>query len=672
MTFLLDIDKSNTYLRVMRRSLLLLALLSSVAAAQTNFYAISPVVLNNGDSLYRNLGAISRTTTYNFPVTIAGEGHFSIRLYPAYNGITRGYLTIDSGSYIGISKFTLSVTGDSIQNVWLPDDTASIGFTGSIFKQGPGWSLIMVVKAEASGNGGILSIAKSNAIASVITPSAGYDVWLKRSDSLAVFVTPQWFWDNMIAGSGVTLSVLTDTVSARELALKNWADGKFLTGFTETDPGATPIAEAARDTASLANRQAHTALTKAEAARDTASEARLEVLNALLQTSDSLAARFKVTCDSLASLALRIGDTATAMRLWAAGLFIKADTGSLAIIGDLLYARSGGGGGIISPTDTLTVTGKLNLGINGWYWKQYPDSVVLSYNTGPAVIKADAAATAFRMLLWFDGKSGRMIAQRDGSTIWTCDPTGFWTNKATGIYGYSYTLATGLFRPDVGYNTGFGGKIGSTHDLSLVHSGSISMIARGNLTVELFGDSLNMKAAGASIISPRIFATDTLYAGNHAVYTYIIPGGDPVKSSTAAIKRNIVPVDTLPALLERFISVNPVRYQFKPVAFRTAFDTSMADGRWWSLKTVQKLALRDSFLVADSTRTETLAQRQMIGFLAEDLHAAGFTASGREYGNGELLAVLWRVVQRLAIRHRDQQSEIDDLKARVKALEAKR
>jgi hypothetical protein len=605
MTFLLDIDKSNTYLRVMRRSLLLLALLSSVAAAQTNFYAISPVVLNNGDSLHRNLGAISRTTTYNFPVTIAGEGHFSIRLYPAYNGITRGYLTIDSGSYIGISKFTLSVTGDSIQNVWLPDDTASIGFTGSIFKQGPGWSLIMVVKAEASGNGGILSIAKSNAIASVITPSAGYDVWLKRSDSLAVFVTPQWFWDNMIAGSGVTLSVLTDTVSARELALKNWADGKFLTGFTETDPGATPIAEAARDTASLANRQAHTALTKAEAARDTASEARLEVLNALLQTSDSLAARFKATCDSLADLALRLGDTATAVKLWASGVFIKADTASLAVLGDLLYARSGGGAAV--DTSLLVGNNRDDLNIQGDKW--FKGHVMLTKQ----LWIYDSTHARYRNMLQYDNYVLDI-------GINAANYTYFWSNNSKVI--------------------AFSAGGAETQNNMYIWAKGNSRIAIGTTTQPTTSNMKPLYVVGGAQI------TDTTRFGDWTTYSYIIPGGDLVKSSTRDIKTDISAIETPKDFEARILSVSPKRYRFKPEAYlRGVSDTLKGEDL-------------TKALAEDAAQAAKQSERVVTGFIAEEFNPAfGIDPASKEIHTSDIIAAQWKAIQMLT--------------ARVKALEAR-
>lgn len=317
--------------------------------------------------------------------------------------------------------------------------------------------------------------------------------------------------------------------------------------------------------------------------------------------------------------------------------YILKDTASLAVLGDLLYARTGGSGITTVTHDTLSVQWASAEGVssaarNTWAFHVGRGTGALNFGwntSGYGMISSIVYGSAWKPLAIRATKIGM------GSAITSYGDSTVTIGSAASMDGL-HVYGGGLFHGGIG--TG----------------GQAPRIGR------------RLDVVGAAAVS------DTLRVGDFTTFTYVVPGGDPVKSSTAAIKRNIVPVDTLPALLERFISVNPVRYQFKPVAFRTAFDTSMADGRWWSLKTVQKLALRDSFLVADSTRAETLAQRQMIGFLAEDLHAAGFTASGREYGNGELLAVLWRVVQRLAIRHRNQQSEIDDLKARVKALEAKR
>jgi hypothetical protein len=127
-----------------------------------------------------------------------------------------------------------------------------------------------------------------------------------------------------------------------------------------------------------------------------------------------------------------------------------------------------------------------------------------------------------------------------------------------------------------------------------------------------------------------------------------------------------VPIDTLPALIERFMSVDPVRYQFRPSAFRTSFDTA-AFSPWFSRKVAERQVIRDSFRVADSLRAEQLAQRTLIGFIAEDVYAAGFSSDLTHIDQGELVATLWRVVQRLVVRVRALDARIDAIDARLKA-----
>ena len=164
------------------------------------------------------------------------------------------------------------------------------------------------------------------------------------------------------------------------------------------------------------------------------------------------------------------------------------------------------------------------------------------------------------------------------------------------------------------------------------------------------GDLTITPAGGDVKVTGRFTASDTIRAGDYTTYTYFIPGGALVQSSTQDIKTNI---RNYSADLTKFSLVKPKKYNFKREAFIRLFDESTLPD---SLSEREKGDIRQKFRADNLKEAEEKSKREMVGFLAEEFNSI-LGKDSKEINQQDVINVLWLKIQ--------------ELEQRIKKLEAK-
>lgn len=234
------------------RKILLFLFLPFLAQAQ---WAIPPRTLNNNDTV--NVAfTLQSSVSYRWVVSLKGPINATASVASILSNSDFGFTTtsdtsqflrIDSmvvNTSTGYTDFTLTITGDSLQNWYLPDDSGSIGTPGRVIKAKAGWFGILRFVAKATGNGGSILISDGvNATYSLPPDSDSYAYanWVANID----YVTPAQLSDSLdsafisgVATLGVGDSVRVVSVSAKaaDIILASYAQ-KYSISDAETAVG---------------------------------------------------------------------------------------------------------------------------------------------------------------------------------------------------------------------------------------------------------------------------------------------------------------------------------------------------------------------------------------------------------------------------------------------------
>lgn len=183
----------------MKRLALLLAILLTPAAwAQ---WSIAPRTLENSKVYAYEIPKLKRDVAYKWVISVRGTANLIVRVSSSLGAVSSGYMRLDTivipnpGS-TGFTDFTLTMTGDSLQNMLLPDDTGSLGTAGALLKAKDGWKGRLEVVTMASGNGGILVVADGVGASYAPPPdndTYAYTRWIATID----YVTPEQLSDSL-------------------------------------------------------------------------------------------------------------------------------------------------------------------------------------------------------------------------------------------------------------------------------------------------------------------------------------------------------------------------------------------------------------------------------------------------------------------------------------------
>jgi len=189
-----------------------------------------------------------------------------------------------------------------------------------------------------------------------------------------------------------------------------------------------------------------------------------------------------------------------------------------------------------------------------------------------------------------------------------------------------------------------------------------------------------------------IRGSDTLRVGNYSTYTYIVPGGDPVKSSDASLKTNFVPIDSILHPWELFgkaegLEIFQFKYDSAKVYQKARFDSTVYS--WWNEKPADSLSLgqKDSVSAELAKRKVEIKknweaeQKEFASKVSKPIHT-GPTEAGwnslmysdkyrKGINSGEVTWVQWRVIQKLIAEVKRQDGLIKDLETRVSKLDGK-
>lgn len=488
---------------------------------------------------------------------------------------------------------------------------------------------------------------------------------------------PQLFLnsDSLATGSGVTVGVLSDSldanprgggggISASELSDSLDADPRYRIDITarnitagkadadsvsqqitlvknmlDTKGDSDSLAWVA-DTAKAGNLAANTARAVADAhalRTDNPHTVTAAQLGALTSESDPTAAAKAQTvvsdtidvivprtgivvtsrlADSLAARALAVGDSLLAMRGFVRSAIkdtlvkysygiMAGDTAALAAVLDALYARSGGGAAV--DTSLLVGNNRDDLSIQGDKW--FKGHVMLT-----------------KQLWMYDSTRAKYI----NVLRYDNDVLGIGANVTNYTYFYSNAYKVSAFSA--------GGL--ETQNNTYIWAKGDSRIAIGTTTKPTTSNMKPLYVVGGAQI------TDTTRFGDWTTYSYIIPGGDLVKSSTRDIKIDISAIETPKDFEARILSVSPKRYRFKPEAYmRGVSDTLKGEDL-------------TKALAEDAAQAAKQSERVVTGFIAEEFNPAfGIDPASKEIHTSDIIAAQWKAIQMLT--------------ARVKALEAR-
>jgi len=148
---------------------------------------------------------------------------------------------------------------------------------------------------------------------------------------------------------------------------------------------------------------------------------------------------------------------------------------------------------------------------------------------------------------------------------------------------------------------------------------------------------------GALTVAGKATAADTIRSGDYVTYSYFIPGGALVQSSSQDLKENI---RSYTADLSKFFLVKPRKYTFKKENFIRLFDESTLSD---TLTVNEKGELRKKFREENLREAEAKSKREMIGFLAEEFNAI-IGKDSKEVNQQDVINVLWLKVQELEAR----------------------
>jgi hypothetical protein len=298
---------------------------------------------------------------------------------------------------------------------------------------------------------------------------------------------------------------------------------------------------------------------------------------------------------------------------------MAGDTVALAAVLDAMYARSGGG-----SVDTARLAPNF-LGMTKTYLGQM------------AIRNANGEVGA--------GDAGQFRIRHPTNDTYTMN---FGFNTSSGQFGYINVWSGGaltngkiaLVNKTIVYTTDGSATVDSA--LQVGHGAY-----RGGL--HIYGGGLFHGGIGTGGQAPRIgrrldvvgaaAVSDTLRVGDYSTFSYVIPGGDWVVSSTGDIKTDISAIETPADFEARILAVSPKRYRFKPEAFlRGVSDT------------LKGKALTKA-LAEDAAQAAKQSERVMTGFIAEEFNPA-FSAnpSSKEIHTSEIIAALWKQNQELLKR----------------------
>jgi len=245
------------------------------------------------------------------------------------------------------------------------------------------------------------------------------------------------------------------------------------------------------------------------------------------------------------------------------------------------------------------------------------------------------------------------------------DPTGntqrsdlYFIGKDNAGYPYANIIYASIIPAGNGYfNVGY---MATTAPDSGLNVGA----SNGMNGLHVYGGGRFHGSVGVRTTAPRMAldvtgvarATDTIRSGDFTTYTYFIPGGAIVQSSSKEIKKNIIDVPAFS--FDNILAVNPKRYQFKESALHRGIDTT-GDFR---LTASEKNTLHFKKEADETERVNKASAIVHTGFLAEDF--ATFGGNGKEINTGEVMAVLWKTNQALI-------QKVKELEARIEKLEKK-
>ena len=278
-----------------------------------------------------------------------------------------------------------------------------------------------------------------------------------------------------------------------------------------------------------------------------------------------------------------------------------------------------------SPTTTGTLTNTVTSGLNIDLYKPAGAAIALHKTNVTAQEWQIAGEDDFKV---YDITDAAMVALQITKGTQAVTVAGSIT---TGDNIYVPNTA-GIFTP--GLESGM--AIRTAGNMEWYQGGGVKMNLStvGNLTVSGTGLS---KTAG------QWTAADTIRSGNYTTYSYFIPGGALVQSSSEDLKTNI---RNFGADLSKFSLVKPRKYNFKREAFIRLFDESTLPD---SLSEREKGEIRKKFREDNLKEADEKSKREITGFLAEEFNAI-LGKDSKEINTMELMAVMWLKIQELEAR----------------------
>jgi len=322
------------------------------------------------------------------------------------------------------------------------------------------------------------------------------------------------------------------------------------------------------------------------------------------------------------------------------GATIKADTASLAVVADKMYPRTAGGGG----ADTNRIV----------FRDKDVETGARSYR-----LRSTNATDSAYVFAGTNQKShvAFSLNEAGGSYIEIESPiatTGTIMQLGMGLSGINWIAS----------NTSVGSITARTNVSLSAHSIRMGGDAAGFYNISSSGTAAYLPyihfntewRMGVGTTTPqmrldvtgRARFTDTMRVGDFTTYSYIIPGGALVQSSTREVKRNITDYAQT-SLFDKVLAVNPVTWNFRPEVFKTGYSDS---------DTTEQLKRKHDD--DDVTRAGKLSAIKHTGFIAEDW-AAQFGGNGKEMNQSEITAVLWKTNQELIQRVRALEARVDKL-----------
>ena len=166
--------------------------------------------------------------------------------------------------------------------------------------------------------------------------------------------------------------------------------------------------------------------------------------------------------------------------------------------------------------------------------------------------------------------------------------------------------------------------------------------------------------------------TYDLYIGQTTPYSKVTAGSGWVTSSDTTKKKNLVPVETLISknqIAQKILNTGVYRFQWKEESLYVPFDSTNVS-MWDSLTVSEKLFQKEGYMIKEWKRAQRAAKKKNFGFAAQE-YGANFEGdpNTKEINWQKITVIQWYAIQQLIKQNQQQNQKLNDLEARILALE---